>query len=64
MTVPQLPIERTVKTDQTGRVDAQADLSLHWVHRSVCWFCHEAAQILYDGIIVLCSGLKLMPEIK
>ena len=25
--------------------DAQADLSLCWVHRSFCWFCHEAAQI-------------------
>ena len=24
-------------------VDAQADLSLHWVQRSFCWFCHEAA---------------------
>ena len=27
-------------------VDAQADLSLCWAHRSFCWFCHEAAQIL------------------
>ena len=24
-------------------VDAQADLSLHWMQRSFCWFCHEAA---------------------
>ena len=24
---------------------AQADPSLRWVHRSFCWFCHEAAQI-------------------
>ena len=23
--------------------DAQADLSLRWVHMSVCWFCHKAA---------------------
>ena len=23
--------------------DAQADLSLRWVHRSFCWFYHEAA---------------------
>ena len=23
--------------------DAQADLSLHWAHRSFCWFCREAA---------------------
>ena len=26
--------------------DAQADLSLHWVHMSFCWFCHEAAHFL------------------
>ena len=26
-------------------VDAQADLSLRWAHRSFCWFCHEAAHI-------------------
>ena len=25
--------------------DAQADLSLRWVHMSFCWFCHVAAQI-------------------
>ena len=26
--------------------DAQADLSLHWAHRSFCWFCHAAAHLL------------------
>ena len=26
--------------------DAQADLSLCWVHLPFCWFCHEAAQLL------------------
>ena len=25
--------------------DAQSDLSLHWVHRSFCWFCHAAAHM-------------------
>ena len=25
--------------------DAQADLSLRWVHRPLCWFCHEAAHL-------------------
>ena len=25
--------------------DAQADLSLRWVHRSFCCFCHDVAQI-------------------
>ena len=37
-------------SDQTGRIDAQADLSLCWAHRSFCWFCHEAAHFLpYTG---------------
>ena len=26
--------------------DAQADLSLRWAHRSFCWFCHVAAQLM------------------
>ena len=26
--------------------DAQADLSLRWVHRSFCWSCHAVAQLL------------------
>ena len=25
--------------------DAQADLRLRWVHRSLCWFCHEAVHL-------------------
>ena len=25
--------------------DAQADLSLRWAHKSLCWFCHVAAQL-------------------
>ena len=37
-----LSVQRTLWSDW---VDAQADLSLRWAHRSVCWFCHEAAQI-------------------
>ena len=44
---PQLPIEHTAKTDQTGRIHTQADLSLRWAHRSFCWFCHEKAQIQF-----------------
>ena len=33
--------------DKTNKMDAKADLSLHWAHRSFCWFCHEAAQIYF-----------------
>ena len=36
-------------------VDAQADLSLRWAHRSFCWFCHAAAQI-YLNLFML-TGL-------
>ena len=25
-------------------MDAQADLSLRWAHRSVCWFCDAGAK--------------------
>ena len=31
-------------------VDAEADLSLHWVHRTFCWFCHEVAQFFHGTI--------------
>ena len=41
---PLLPIESTVKTDQTR--DAQADVSVRWAHMSFCWFCLAAAQIV------------------
>ena len=27
-------------------VDAQADLSLFWAHRSFSWFCHASAQMI------------------
>ena len=33
--------------------DAQADLSLHWAHRSFCWFCHAVAQISTSLLFVL-----------
>ena len=29
----------------SGWADAQADLSLRWTHKPLCWFCHEVAQI-------------------
>ena len=27
--------------------DAQAELSLQWAHMQFCWFCHEAAQLIF-----------------
>ena len=41
-------------------VDAQADLSLRWVHMSICWFCHAAAQVLTLFIIIVQIHLFLM----
>ena len=38
--------------DSEERADAQADLSLHWVHMSFCWVCHEVAQISLGLITV------------
>ena len=31
--------------DWSDWVNAQADQSLRWAHRSFCWFCHATAQI-------------------
>ena len=33
------------REDWSDWADAQADLSLLWVHMPLCWFRHEAAQI-------------------
>ena len=39
--------------------DAQADLSLRWAHMPLCWFCHEAAQMVFgiriNGLIIITS---------
>ena len=37
-----LSIQRRLWSDWA---DAQADLSLCWVHMPFCWFCHEAAHL-------------------
>ena len=49
----KLPTERTavlwsVLADAPGWPGqmSQADLSLRWAHRSFCWFCHAASQII------------------
>ena len=33
------------QSDQTGQIDAQADLSLCWAHTSFCWLCHMLAYL-------------------
>ena len=47
---------RTAKT--LIRLDAQADLSLRWAHKSFCWFCHEAARI----VLLPCQTFVLQTE--
>ena len=55
--------EETAKTDQTRR------LSLHWVQRSFCWFCHEMALIfsgklsMWLGVCTSSSGTTLLEAI-
>ena len=33
-----------------GWADAQADLSLRWVHKSICWFCHVVSHFLSRSV--------------
>ena len=35
--------------DWSDWADAQADLSLCWAHRSICWFCHAAAHLWFHA---------------
>ena len=42
-------------------VDAQADLSLRWVHMPFCWFCHEAAHFACLSVV---KGHTYMPCTK
>ena len=46
--------------DWSDWVDAQAgDLSLHWTHRSFCWFCHVAAHIVISTLCLLMARFPL-----
>ena len=42
-------------------MDAQADLSLGWVHMPFCWVCHEAAQSLYVPSLIPRGGTNMKP---
>ena len=53
--------------DCSDWVDAQADLSLRWMHMPFCWFCHEAAQMfiaLFAMNISALSSIMHMQAIK
>ena len=47
--------------DWSDWVDAQADLSLCWVHMSFCWFWHEVAHLIYEKKKNCFSLLMLFP---
>ena len=38
---------RAGNEDWSHKVDAQADLSLHWAHKSFCWICRAKANLLF-----------------
>ena len=45
--------------------DAQADLSLRWVHMPFCWFCHEAAHFIFTcSLFHDCVTVTSFLEIK
>ena len=41
--------------DCSDWADVLADLSLHWAHRSFCWFRHVTAHILTSFVFHLLS---------
>ena len=45
--------------------DAEADLSLRWVNRSFCWFCHLAAHnvthVTTKPVLGVCDQFRLKP---
>ena len=45
---PQLPIERTAKTDQTGRMP-RLILVFAGCTLILCWFCHVVAHLMLDA---------------
>ena len=52
--------------DWSDWADAQADLSLRWAHKSLCWFWHAAAQTMFNPFVPWVSywdlGKKCRPR--
>ena len=66
--VPKLPIKHTANA-QIRQADAKADLSLGWVHRSFCWFCHvlllnywRSIQVSQQKLPVCCEILAIFRQ--
>ena len=50
-----LSAQRRVRSDWA---DTQADLSLRWAHMPFCWFCHDAAHLIFSSV----TGLNCLSE--
>ena len=48
--------------DWSDWTDAQADLSLHWAGRSVCWFCHALADQSSMCALWVANGKNFLHE--
>ena len=46
--------------DWSDWVNAQADLCLHWAHRSFCWFCHVLAHIFTNLLCFFWNGCPFL----
>ena len=63
----KLPIERTVKTDQTGRLPMPGWSEFLLGTQSFCWFCHEAAQLFklqYEPMQTIIHFLRNMIRLR
>ena len=49
-----IAVHKVHREDWSNWVDAQAELSLRWAHRSFCWFCHAPAQLPFVFVVVCC----------
>ena len=45
-------------------VDAQADVSLRWAYRSLCWFCYAVAFLFTEGVASGEDALSLLDNPK
>ena len=49
-----------LSAQQSDWADALADPNLRWAHMPLCWFCHEAAQMMFGSRYLETVILTLM----
>ena len=47
-------------SDQTGHPPTAGYLSLRWAHMPICWFCHDAAQIIPELVLEMTQWKNFM----